>query len=201
MATDKEVLLINSFEIFMKDYDNNIKNISKLIRKMTKINLEIALDLWKNVLTLHPETYKGSENWDSDQVTTNILSSIEEYKEDNYDTCVDIIKADELIRLATFKYSASLDYPLENILWRGIARSEFEVVYECLEMVSKNMSAEETVVDFINNFIQSYEDEYNLVDDSDEWKSKSIEFIISLTSLLSKEEDKAKATVALIDYI
>lgn len=201
MAIDKESLLMNSFEVLMKNYDDNLRNISNLIEKMMNFNIDLGTQLWKTVLTSHPETYKGKENWDSRYVTVNILSGIERQADDNYDTCIDILKSNDLIKSAVFKHSADLGFPLENILWRAIARSEYEFVFECLEMVNTNMSGEETVASFVNDFVSSYEDEYMLVNDSDEWKSKTMEFIVSLTLLITNEDEKAKAVVSLIDYM
>lgn len=189
-------VLKNSKKMFDGDY---LRPIVKVLEKMFKYDFDIGVKLWLDMLNTEKKYYIKADSYDSNLITTYVASRVEDEKKDDYKTVLKLIMDNKIIGQAIFQYSSDLDYTAPAILWQGIVSGQYDIVYSSAELVMKNSIAEEKLADFVIDWVEHLDEDYLM--DSTINKEDVVQFIFSITDLIIDDEDKARATTALIEFL
>lgn len=196
---NKESLILESYEILLKNFESNKRSYSTAIGKMAKLNLDVAIEMWEHLLKTYPEHCTGEENWESFFITTSVMGSIREFA--GIESCLKILKENKFIQIVCYKESADTDWPMGALIWEAIVRSDFELAYECLELLNQNTKTEEPINRAIDWIVQAFKDEIETKDTTQEWQDTTVELLFSILGIIENETWKAQITVQLIDFM
>jgi hypothetical protein len=185
----KKDILLNSFNVLNIDLNNNSMELSGIIEKMAKIDLDTACEMWRYVLD--QGDIKGLEDinvafafgWGTSIGLANAVGN---------ETVANIIISDSFIKRKLYNECYSPD---KKIIAHLIDTNRLEEVNNILEMV------------YTNPYADDYEDpfgeylNYVISVECENINKLSAELILSWMERVDSEECKAKIQLELIDYM
>jgi len=184
MANDKKKdILLNSFEILNSDFGKNYFDVFEIIGKMAAIDVDIAMDMWEQILGCTTTFVSPFASFD---LTSCLL---QDYLENNigYAKAAIAIKSRPKIMEACFNISSIIGRIKCAIIATYISRKDLETANEVLHLVFGNKNEYSLPLGGIFQEIIDYTDP-NL-------DENAIEFLHYWIQQIKDPEEKAKASI------
>ncbi|MYL56637.1 hypothetical protein GLW20_03860 [Virgibacillus halodenitrificans] len=203
--SEKEAILIESFDVLKDNIEEHGNKITDIIGKVSAINLDLAVEMWKYVLQNANSLIKE----DGYRYTGGVIYNIEE-KLGN-EKVVNILKENDEIVEVCFGLSNDIYY---FIVSEAIKFGEIELADCMLELIKKNKykdtsfssSLEEVCESFVIEFedIHSFDEDWDDRDEHDkkvEIAGQASAMLLKWVKTITDKEQKARLNVTLIDYV
>ena len=182
----KKEMLLDAFETLKKNYNGNSGVLCDLIGKMSKIDLDIAIEMWKHLIT---NNLKGSRSTTYfsiiDLVMYYIRQSIGEIK------TYSIVVSDNMLKNAIFHESAYIGQCPALVIGHLIAKNDLSLANELLELIHTNKYRKTSLYEIMNEVIPQNkaitEEAFGLLS---EWISK-----------VNKSEERTKLNIKMLSFM
>lgn len=203
--TKKEEILIQSFNVLKDDIEEHKYKLAEIIGKMSAINLELAVDMWKYLL----QNARSILKEDGYTLTGGIIHDIKE--NNSMDEVIDILKDHEDIFEACFGIA---NEPYHYIVTDAFSYGEIDFADRVLETINNNPYKEDSFASYLEDvcefFVEEFEDIHTFDEfwDDHEEHDKKVEIASDASLILLKwintitdKEQRARLNVTLIDYV
>lgn len=203
--SEKEAILIESFDMLKDNIEEHGGKITDIIGKVSAINLDLAVEMWKYVLQNAHSLIKE----DGYSYTGGVIYNLE--KKTGLENVINILKENEDI--------VEVCYGLSNDVYHyavseAIQFGEIELADRMLELIKSNKYKDSSFSSILEEVCESFVDKFEDIhtfdedwDDRDE-HDKKVEIASQGSSILLKwaktikdKEQKARLNVTLIDYV
>lgn len=203
--SEKEAILIESFEILKDNIEDHGSKITDIIGKISAINTDLAVEMWKYVLQNAQSLIKE----DGYSYTSGIIYNIEE--KTSLENVIDILKNNDDIVEACYSLSNDIyHYAVSEAIQFG----EIELADRILALIKSNKYKdssfssilEEVCESFVGNFedIHTFDEDWDDRDEHDkkvEIASQGSSILLKWAKTVKDKEQKARLNVTLIDYV
>lgn len=201
----KEEILVESFDILKENIEKHNRKMKDIIGKMSGINLDLAVEMWKYLLDNAQSLIKE----DGYSFTGGVIHNIEEKA--GLEKIIKILKENEDILEACYGMSNDVhQYTISDAIKFG----EVELADKMLELSKSNKHKdtsfaeilEEVCEYFVSNFedIQTFDEDWEDRDEHDKKvaiASDGSSMLLKWVKTITDKEQKARLNVTLIDYV
>lgn len=198
---DKVQLLVQSYQTLKEnkvDYDSDyLGPIRKVLKKIFKYDFDLGVKLWIDMLETEGKTYENSSSYDD--ISSDVASDIDGLREDDYQSVVQILKANPVAMDSVFKYTSDADWPSEYLVWQTIVNKDFTFSYQAAKLISENKNDPGQITSLIVSWADNLDSGYKIQNESD--KPAIGEFLMSLGEFVTDKPSQAQIVAALVDYL
>ena len=199
----KEEILIESFNILKDDIEENKGSLAEIIKKMIKINLNLAVDMWRFIIVnSHPLLQRNGYG-----LTGGIIYEFE--KEIGISKLIEIFKKENDILEGCFLMSEDVYH---YIIFKFLKEGSVDLCNRIFELILENRYKDNSFGYYIEEVSSSYVDYLERIGitgwDSDiendiqtEDAQKAMDLILKWINAINDREQKARLNVILIEYI
>lgn len=203
--SEKEAILIESFDILKDNLEKHGSKVADIIGKVSAINLDLAVEMWKYVLNNAHSLIKE----DGYRYTGGVIYNIE--RKIGNEKIINILKENDDIVEVCFGISSDVYH---YVISEAIQFGEIELADRILDLIKSNKYKESSFSDILEevceSFVSDFEDIHSFDEDWDDRDEhdKKVEIASEGSSILLKwaktirnKEQKARLNVTLIDYV
>lgn len=192
MAINKKTLLIESFSVLRDSWDSKEDAITKILKKMIAIDIDKTMEMWLYILEHNPNAVA----WEGNAIAAieNMIFDFQNIVSE--ESLANAIFNNEILSKLIFGKNAGLSLSSSYLLATLLKKNDQKLMKKILDLVkSKTATSGFSIGTVISKMIEHYEAEGSRLSKS--W----VRFLLSYIEDIPQQEDKAEATVALIDYI
>ena len=180
----KKEVLLDAFETLKNNYNGNSDALHDLIGKMSKIDLDIAIEMWKYLITNNLEVLHSTNDF-SFFVMYEIKQSIGEIP------TYSIVVSDNMLKNAIFHESAFLT-PLPTYAIRHlIVKNDLSLANELLGLIRTNEYREESLYSIMNVVIPI----------DKEITEEAFELLSEWISKVNNSQERAKLNIKMLSIM
>lgn len=203
--SDKEAVLLESFEILKENLEKHDRKMKDIVGKMAAVNLDLAVEMWKYLIVNGQSLIKE----DGYRFTGGVIYDVEQKV--GVEKVIRIIKENEDILEACYGISSDV---YQYLISDSIKFGEVELADKMLQLTKVNKYKgssfaeilEEVCEYFVNNFedIQTFDEDWDDKDEHDQKvaiASEGSSVLLKWVKTITDKEQKARLNVTLIDYV
>lgn len=187
----KKDILLNAFNVLKYNYQDNYMELCNIVTKMSAIDLDTTLELWRILLKDHNSYLADSFRVSHLSGLTMIYGISENI---GLGKVIELLKNNKDIMNACFKESVEIYY---YIITTAIKTNELLFVNECLEMISNNHLKRNEFGEILYSILYSislYPYQLSL-------SNKAVEMLLHWIQKIDDPEIRAKIDIALLDIV
>lgn len=173
-------ILLQSYEILVKDIRRNDKRIRELLEKIAKYDIQMMIKLWIDIID-----NRANEIYDSSSLTSGVLYDLKELKGDDF--VIELLKNNNKLKTFLFNKSEDVYHFLINVI---LEKKDFTECKEILELIYKNKNKEETFDYYFEEIIG-----YTKIDE------EIAQFAFQWLDKIESQDVRAAITVKLIEFL
>ena len=183
-AEKKKQMLMDSFELLKDDYDDNDRSLIDLIGKMTKLDVQVSVEMWKYLVKNNRDVLH-----DGDDFAFSIWYAIE--KAIGEEASDKIVLEDEFLKKSIYAECGDLRWnPLEAIE-NLIKKGNLSLADELLQLVSSNKYREQSMYEVLDAVIP--EDE--------QITEEAFDFLNEWIGKIRSKSERAKLNLKMLNFV
>jgi len=203
--TDKEAILIESFDILKENIEKNNSKLMDIVGKTSGMNLDLSVEMWKYIIRNAQSLIKQ----DGYLYTSGVIYHIEQ--KSGIQSIIEVLKNEEAIFEACFELSSDIYISVISDMFKF---GESELADRALELVKSNRNKEESFASYLEEICEYFVDEFEDIqsfdedwDDQEEHDQKVVvaneasAVLLKWVKTIKDNEQKARLNVTLIDYV
>lgn len=187
----KKELLYQSFEILKDDVLKNINKLSELIGKMSKLDINVATDMWNYLLKENQMYVEHSES--AYKFCGGIVYDISRASGEG--VVKQIVKQNPFIMKNIFEISGDVCISTYIIISDSLKQRDLEFADNALTQVFNNKNKEQSFEEVLEKIC-----EYISIDEESD-NTEIIALLMKWFENVSDSERKARIMVSLVDYL
>lgn len=186
----KKDMLLQSFNVLKSNIENHSDKIKEIIGKMSKLDLQTAIEMWEFVLGKGKNLIHDSSK--AYRLCGGIIYDLEQAIGKN--AVMDIIESNGMIRKNVYGQSGDICCSTYCSAKKFIEINNIELANEIITYFYENKYKSQTFAEILEQLCDFNVDEIKLSPDT-------VEMLLSWSEKLNDEEEKARIMVTLTDYI
>lgn len=201
----KEEILLSSFNVLKDNLGQNIREISEIIAKISKINFDLAIEMWKFIL-IEGESYLRIDGY---PYTSGILYKLLE--KHNEKKVIDVLlKNNDIFEKCFFESSDIYHFIIHDMLTIG----EISLADRAIEAIYNNNNKEESFTYYLIEICEYFDGTYKDLSDYDpSWGDQNehdartrnalegSQVLMKWIGKISDQEKKSILMVSMVDYV
>lgn len=179
--------LLSSFELLKQDYHENKLALQDLVGQMAKIDLDTALEMWKNLI----EENKGVL-YSSYDFGFSFMYSLE--KAIGREKLYRIVADDEFLRTAIYKYSGDLSWSPLQAIGFFVKSSDLQTANTLLELAFSNRKRETSKFEILDEAIPD-------PDYFSDMSEETFEFLNEWVKKVTDQRERTKLEIKLMHFL
>ena len=182
-AEKKKEILLDSFETLKKDFMTNGYTLADIIIKMSKIDIDTAIEMWVFLLKKYPNVVKSDDSY---TLTGHIIYDIS--KKIGEETIGEIVLSNSFLKKNIFSLSSD-DYCLE-IIKSKILNNDLNLANELLELFNLNTYKKVSWYSIIDTIIP----------EGEEISEEAFELLTDWINKIKDKGERAKLNVKMLGF-
>lgn len=187
----KKQMLLDSFDLLKEDYDENISALHDIVEKMAKIDVDVAVSMWKCLIKENPEALHSE-----DDLGWWFMYAIEEAVGE--EKCAQIVADDEFLKTSIYGSCGDVRSCPLSAIGVFISKDKLDIASELMNLVLSNKNKCNSLYDIMDGVIpgedeQITEEAFNLLS---EWiklvpgKAERAKLNLKMLNFMDEDEDE-----------
>lgn len=200
--SEKEAILMESFDILKENVEKHRSKLAELIGKMAEFNLNETVKMWKYVVKQAGDSIKVDGYYYTGNIIYNINQNV------GMNELIRVLKENEDLVDVCFGVSNDVDdYFVSSLIRRG----EIELTDKILSLIHSNPNIDEPFSNYLEMICEAFVKEFEeLLEDNEdeedytsyrELANKGGALLSKWVNQISDSESKARLNVTLLDYV
>lgn len=181
----KKQLLLDSFDLLKGNYHENSRALQDIVEKMIKIDLDVAISMWKCLIKENPDALHSGYEF-----AFSIMYPLEEaigIKRLAY-----LVIDDEFLKTSIYGECGNLQYEPFEIITYFIEVGKLDIADELLKLAKSNPHDSHSLYDILDHVIP--EKGAKISEDA-------FDFITSWIEAVPSKEERAKLNLRMLDFM
>lgn len=184
-AEKKKQVLLDSFDLLKSNYHENSRALRDIVKKMIKIDIDIAISMWKYLIRENPDVLH-----DDDSFAFSIMYPLEEaigIKRLAY-----LVVDDNFLKMSIYGECGDLRYEPFEIITYFIEIGKLDVADELLKLAKSNPHDSHSLYDILDQVIPEKKAKMSV---------EAFDFITSWIETVPSKEERAKLNLRMLDFM
>ncbi|MBU6089460.1 hypothetical protein [Mammaliicoccus sciuri] len=201
----KEEILLNSFNILKENLNSNIKKISEIINKVSKINFDLSIEMWKYILIEGESYLKLNGYFYTGSILYNMSINFDDSK------VISVIEEHEEIFVSCYNKSSDIYHYLVSDMFES---GKINLADRTIELIYQNKVKENPFVFYLIEICEYFDNSFKDLSNFDPtWMdnnehesrvniaSEGSQVLLKWIDKIKDKEQKSSLMVSMVDYV